>query len=51
MNTINILLELPTYSDEVFFVLSPMQAPESYKNVTDVVNTCKCALLAVQAYQ
>ena len=29
------------------FVSSPLQAPESYKNVTDVVNTCKSAQLAV----
>lgn len=32
-----------------FFFLFPLQAPESYKNVTDVVNTCHAAGISKKA--
>lgn len=32
-----------------FFFLFPLQAPESYKNVTDVVNTCHDAGISKKA--
>lgn len=47
-------LQLPAglwvvYNFVFFFFLFPLQAPESYKNVTDVVNTCHDAGISKKA--
>lgn len=47
--TSSFLLDFGLFIILSFFFLFPLQAPESYKNVTDVVNTCHDAGISKKA--